>query len=395
MRLLHEDELSCIEFLLERQGQEIMIKYSDIAYSSDYFGDEMIGIQRALNFLLELYKDGLIIIKSSKIDWNGFFSDSLLKQYSGLIKSNNIKNAKNLAISFNLEILNETQNEQKSLEETYTIINKLLERKGLDISGGDFPRDLYEAISIKIEVKKELKEYLVKYLIAFQNDELKKPESPKEKWYRVRYFENEYYRYKKQREIFIDLLQKKLETQNPKSIKIDLQKELPFEHLNLGELLLCLENEEIIKDLNIETDFGDFNSIDNTMVKNLLLSVDEEKTLGQVQYKKIKLNLSFSQQIGIFFLTDQDGKEYKIKIQGQVQREVLRIIFQNPKNTYSEWSLYDISDLLVGNDVDETAVKNAIYQFNKKVKLSIPEVENIFELTKHSTKLNQKYINKN
>lgn len=94
-------------------------------------------------------------------------------------------------------------------------------------------------------------------------------------------------------------------------------------------------------------------------------------------------------------LKDQSGQEYKVKVQGQVQKEVLRVIFLNPKNTYSEWSLYDISEMLGQDDVNETAVKNAIYQFNRKVKLEIPEVKNLFELTKHSAQLNPKYVSKN
>ena len=94
-------------------------------------------------------------------------------------------------------------------------------------------------------------------------------------------------------------------------------------------------------------------------------------------------------------LTDQEGKEYKVNIQGQVQKEVLRVIFRNPKDTYSEWSLYEISETLIGDDVNEVAVKNAIYQFNRKIKLKIPIIGNLFDLTKHSSKLNLKYVNKN
>ena len=108
--------------------------------------------------------------------------------------------------------------------------------------------------------------------------------------------------------------------------------------------------------------------------------------------KEIKLNLSFSLQTGSMNLIDKSGLEYKISVQGQVQKEVLRVIFQNPENSYSEWSLYDISELLGGADVNETAVKNAIYQFNRKVKLTIPSIENLFILTKHSTQLNPKYV---
>lgn len=128
---------------------------------------------------------------------------------------------------------------------------------------------------------------------------------------------------------------------------------------------------------------------------NSLLGQEEKETLSVSSDKEIKLNLSFLPQIATMLLTDQNNNEYKVKVQGQVQKEVIRVIFNNPKNTYSEWSLYDISDFLGKDDVSETAVKNAIYQFNRKVKLAIPKVENIFELTKHSAKLNQKYINKN
>jgi hypothetical protein len=123
--------------------------------------------------------------------------------------------------------------------------------------------------------------------------------------------------------------------------------------------------------------------------KNIIEPIKEDKN------QEIKLNLSFSPQTATMTITDQNNKEYRIKVQGQVQKEVIRVIFQNPKNTYTEWSLYDISELLGGNDVDETAVKNAIYQFNRKVKLSIPEVKNLFELTKHSAKIDSKYVNKN
>ena len=124
-----------------------------------------------------------------------------------------------------------------------------------------------------------------------------------------------------------------------------------------------------------------------------LFGQEDTKEVEKIDSKEeIKLNLSFSLQTGTMILTDTNGIEYKIKVQGQVQKEVLRVVFQHPKNTYGEWSLYDISETLGGNDVNEIAVKNAIYQFNKKVKLTIPQVENLFELTKHSARLDPKYI---
>ena len=94
-------------------------------------------------------------------------------------------------------------------------------------------------------------------------------------------------------------------------------------------------------------------------------------------------------------MIDQNGTEHQIKLQGQVQKEVLRVIFTNPKNAYLEWSLAEISEALGRDDVNEVAVKNALYQFNKKVQLAIPNVLNLFQCTKYSAKLNPKYTNKN
>ncbi len=174
---------------------------------------------------------------------------------------------------------------------------------------------------------------------------------------------------------------------------------IPFSSLSeqdfeVIKILTYLEKEKHIKIKNwndIEMWNVKFHKIPITLSSIL----DQENTASitnTVNTQEVKLNLSFFPQTGTLVLTDKIGKEYKIKVQGQVQREVLRVIFQTPKNTYTEWSLYDISELLGSKDVDRTAVKNAIYQFNKKVKLNIPMVENIFELTKHSARLNPKFV---
>ena len=70
---------------------------------------------------------------------------------------------------------------------------------------------------------------------------------------------------------------------------------------------------------------------------------------------------------------------------------MLRVIFSDPACIYDEWSLYDISEILGSHDVDEKAVKNAVYQFDKKVKLAMPNIKSIFKLTKNSTRLNPVY----
>ncbi len=110
---------------------------------------------------------------------------------------------------------------------------------------------------------------------------------------------------------------------------------------------------------------------------------------------KIKFNLSFLPTTGILEIANRDGAKYKIIIQGQVQKEVIRTIFKTPENTYSEWSLYEISEELGGVDMNERAINNALYQLNRKVQLAIPEIKNLFELNKHSATINTEYVIKN
>ncbi|OGN09583.1 MAG: hypothetical protein A3J46_02380 [Candidatus Yanofskybacteria bacterium RIFCSPHIGHO2_02_FULL_41_11] len=176
---------------------------------------------------------------------------------------------------------------------------------------------------------------------------------------------------------------------------------IPFSALNeqgfeVVKILSYLETERRAKVSNwLDTEFWNV-KFHITPITLASLLGQENKPHNKVTDQKLKLNLSFSPKTGTMQIKDQDGKEYKIKVQGQVQKEVIRVIFLNPENIYEEWSLYDISELLGGSDdVNETAVKNAIYQFNRKVKLEIPQVENLFNLTKHSAQLNPKYVSKN
>ena len=176
---------------------------------------------------------------------------------------------------------------------------------------------------------------------------------------------------------------------------------IPFSSLTedgfeIVKILSYLERHERIKVRNWnDTELWNvkFHKVPITLGSILGQEVEDETAKAPIE-AEIKLNLSFSQQTGVLSLIDNSGNETRIRVQGQVQREVLRAIFQNPENTYSEWSLYDISEQLGGADVNETAVKNAIYQFNRKVKLSIPNVDNLFLLTKHSAQIDPKYVQK-
>lgn len=180
------------------------------------------------------------------------------------------------------------------------------------------------------------------------------------------------------------------------------------ETVNIPFLSLTEAGFEIIKILSYlekeeRIEIRKWNDTDNWNVKFNKIPITLSSILGQEDItegisgtndKEIKLNLSFSPQTGILVFNNNEN-EYKVKIQGQVQKEVLRAIFKNPKNTYTEWSLYDISNIIGPQDVNTTSVKNALYNINKKVRIEIPDIEKLFVYDKYSAVLNEKYVEKN
>ena len=128
--------------------------------------------------------------------------------------------------------------------------------------------------------------------------------------------------------------------------------------------------------------------------------ISVESLLGKSEYIKepkpndyqIKYNLSFTAEPCSLTLTSTEGTATKIPVIGQVQKEVLRLIFKNSNRSHDEWSLYDISEILGSEDVNPKAVANAIYQFNLKVQRSLPHVKRLFEYNYSSARLNPKYV---
>jgi hypothetical protein len=217
------------------------------------------------------------------------------------------------------------------------------------------------------------------------------------KEYLVEFISNNHYLDEKSNEIResiptqIDLFIRYINTLNPINGYVDI----PFSVLKEGRF----EAIKLIKYLelrgSVKVRWSDEKSL---KLKFSSIIIDENifsQNQDQIENKNLKFNLSFFHTIGILKILAKDGTEHKLTIQGQVQKEVLRVIFQNPKNTYSEWGLGDISDTVGSEDVNEKSVYNAIYQLNKKVQIAIPEIKRLFELNKHSTKINTEYVDKN
>ena len=263
----------------------------------------------------------------------------------------------------------------------------------LDFSEDDFYRHIQYISSIaspfiELEIDfddkgaSEANEAIDDYITNFGDDQFieKKPLYRQKRFY-----------FSKQIETFVDYIKRFPLIDGNMNIPFSALSEQGFEII---KVLTYLERQQRLKVRNWnDTELWNvkFHKVPIT-VASLFGQEDKNEPKNSNENQEIKLNLSFSPQTGTMLLTNKDGKEYKVKVRGQVQKEVIRVIFQNQKNTYTEWSLYDISETLGGNDVNETAVKNAIYQFNRKVKLAIPQVENLFELTIHSARLNPKYV---
>lgn len=219
-----------------------------------------------------------------------------------------------------------------------------------------------------------------KYIDKFRNDEFQQelPRYQEKRLYFVQQIEN-FYRYISKLDLIGDTL----------NIPFSILTERGFEAV---KILKYLELNGLIQFRWSDQGSWKVKFREIPITPNSLLGVKQDKT--QSNSSKLKFNLSFTLQTGILVFKNSEA-EHKVKIQGQVQKEVLRVIFQEPSNAYLEWSLYEISQILGAQDVDTTSVKNAIYQLNKKVRLEIPEIEKLFEGDQHSVVLNEKYIEKN
>jgi hypothetical protein len=274
-------------------------------------------------------------------------------------------------------------------------IKEVLTTKRADFTRDSFGRHLQYISSIsapfiELEVEYndakayEVEEAIVNYVFSFSQDDYveNKPAYRQKRFYFTKQIEN-----------FFEYIKALPEIDGSVNVSFSALNEQGFE---VVKVLTYLEREKRIKVRNWnDTELWNVKFHKTPITLFSLLGQEVKVENNSPKSSEIKLNLSFSSSNATLSLTDENGKEYKVKLQGQVQKDVLRVVFEHPQNIYSDWSLYDISETIGAEGLDEKAVRNAIYQFNRKVRLSIPEVENLFELTQHYATLNPKYVNKN
>lgn len=129
-------------------------------------------------------------------------------------------------------------------------------------------------------------------------------------------------------------------------------------------------------------------------VQFLKLPITPETLLGNFKgvetpqkQDKLKSALSFNETTSELSV---DG--HTIKIQGPDQKELLRIIFKDPKELKKEWFFSEIAEQYdFANDVNEKKFYNAAYQLNLKIAQKTP-IKDCIITTKQSVQVNPKYL---
>ncbi len=129
-------------------------------------------------------------------------------------------------------------------------------------------------------------------------------------------------------------------------------------------------------------------------VQFLKLPITPETLLGTFKgvempktENKLKSALSFNETTSELAV---DG--HTIKIQGPDQKELLRIIFKDPKELKKEWFFSEIVEQYdFANDVSEKKFYNAAYQLNLKIAQKTP-IRDCLITTKQSVQVNPKYL---
>jgi hypothetical protein len=240
--------------------------------------------------------------------------------------------------------------------------------------------ELIEIVFLLNENKiKELKEKLSEFLTEFSED---KHLNDVPKYQKTRLY------FAKQLENFATYINKLPLVKNTVNVPFSILFDQGFEAVKVIKFL------ELTKRLEIRWSDDDHWHIEFASVPispaSLLGLETETHREKETPTEELKFDLSFSQKSGVLHLAPDNT----VKIQGQVQKEILRILFEDPKNLSGVWSCWDISERLGADDVDEKAVTNATYQLNKKIQLHVPSVKDFLLRDKNTVQINPKYASK-
>ena len=237
-----------------------------------------------LELLGDLEKKGLIKFKSIYIYYadGGHSDDYFLNRYSKLLKKGDFNQAKKFAKDSNLEALNKTIDTELSLKQVSLLFSSIFNFSKPRPISRDFIDGLLDMLQFKIVVNRHMLEGLLnEYLDTYRKDELEKPSNDKYYGKDAEYIKQDFFRYKKQRTLFIQATLRKLEIKKPENVEIsedDVSLSDPETYLNkinFIELCLSIEKEEIIKIPN----FNSSTKIIANINENLLEEIAKKENI--------------------------------------------------------------------------------------------------------------------
>ncbi|MFA6466401.1 MAG: hypothetical protein WCV71_00905 [Patescibacteria group bacterium] len=238
----------------------------------------------------------------------------------------------------------------------------------IDIPTHILIRVKYNATKIK-EIEKEIFDYLE----DFSNDKYieKLPRYQEKRLYFAQQIEN-FYRYVSRLNLIGDTI----------NIPFTILNESGFETV---KILRFLELKEVIK-----IRWSDEGSWKVQFTK---LPITPESLLGiksenAKTYTSLKSGLAYDETSSTLTIG-----EYNIKINGPDQKDFIRIIFKNQKELNKEWFFSEICEIFdPAMDNNDKKFYNASYQVNLKIAQKTL-IKDFLLTTKHSVRVNPKYIN--
>lgn len=252
-------------------------------------------------------------------------------------------------------------------------------KRHLDVLALEVP-ELVEIVFLLNEEKiKELKEKIAEFLTEFSDDKHlgNVPDYQDARLYFAKQLEN-----------FATYINKLPLVRNTANVPFEILFEKGFEAVKVIRFL------ELKNRLTITWSDNDHWHIEFANVPispASLLGLEIESPHEKVAHvEELKFDLSFSPKSGML----EFNEEKKFKVQGQVQKELLRVLFENTKNLGEIWNIWDISDRLGPADVNEKSIINAAYQLNNRISLRFPAIQNFLIRDKNTVQLNPKYTSK-
>lgn len=298
-------------------------------FSTDLSGlyiNDVFDIERNHNFRLleDLEKRGLIKFKSIYIHYTDtdldYIDDYFLSKYSRLLKEGHSNRARGFAIDSNLGELNKTIDTKLSLKQIKSIFSNIFNFSKPRPISKDFFEGLSDMLQFNIVINKRSLEVLLnEYLDTYRKDELEKSSNDKYYGKDSEYINQDFFRYKKQRALFIQATLRKLEVKKPENVEISEEdislndSETYLSKINFIELCLSIEKEGLIKIPNFNSSAKIIADIDENLLEEI---AKNENILGTPFESKMESNemflsvIDYNQETGI---GHAGSKKFKLK----------------------------------------------------------------------------------